>query len=89
MLKNDYQCTLKTLGNPFEINIRNKNYQNRLREFDLKKMDHIEPLAHRNIIRMNSTYLELLDSWDDIRGMPTALFLPAFGVITFGTILGL
>lgn len=89
MLKNDYQCTLKTLGNPFEINIRNKNYQTRLREFDLKKMDHIEPLAHRNIIRMNSTYLELLDSWDDIRGMPTALFLPAFCVLTFGTILGL
>ena len=69
--------------------MRNKNYETRLREFKLGSLRNVEPFAHRNIIRMNSTYLELLDSWDDIRGRPTALFLPAFCILTFGTILGL
>ena len=84
MLKDDYQCKLNTLKNPFEINIRNKNLQTRLREFKLESLRHVEPFAHRNIIRMNSTYFELLDSWDDIRGGPIALFLPAFFVLSFG-----
>ncbi|WP_180034897.1 MULTISPECIES: DUF6708 domain-containing protein [unclassified Acinetobacter] len=84
MLKNDYQCALNTIGKPFEINVRNKNFQTRIREFKLENSENIQPFAHRNIIRINSTYLELLDSWDDIRGMPTALFLPAFFVLLFG-----
>lgn len=89
MLKNDYQCSLNTLNKPFEIKVRNKNYQTRLREFKLDSLQNVKPFAHRNIICMNSTYLELLDSWDDIRGMPTALFLPAFGALTFGCIVSL
>lgn len=84
MIKNDYQCNLNTLGNPFEINVRNKNYQTRLREFKLDSLGFVSPFAHRNIICMNSTYLELLDSWDDMRGGPIALFLPAFFVLSFG-----
>jgi hypothetical protein len=86
MLKNEYQCSLNTIGKPFEIMVRNKNYQTRLREFKIDSLQNIKPFSHRNIIRMNSTYLELLDSWDDVRGMPTALFLPAFFVLLFGVI---
>ena len=70
MIKNDYQCNLNTLGNPFEINVRNKNYQTRLREFKLDSFGFVSPSAHRNIICMNSTYLELLDSCHDMRGGP-------------------
>ena len=84
MLREDYETKFTTLNQPFEVVIPNKNGRLRLREIDIKalKTDLLYP--HRQVIRFNSTFVEVMDSWEFIRGRATALVLPMWAVLTLG-----
>lgn len=83
MLREDYEIKFTTLEQPFEIGIPNKNGRLRLREIDIKnlKIDRLYP--HRKVIRFNSTFVEVMDSWEFIRGRATALALPMWAALFF------
>lgn len=87
MLREDYETKFTTLKQPFNIGVPNKNGRLRLREIDLKSLKAEQLYPHRQVIRFNSTFVEVMDSWEFIRGRATALALPMWGVCIFGLIL--
>ncbi|UJA05063.1 hypothetical protein F9230_12140 [Acinetobacter johnsonii] len=87
MLREDYETKFTTLNQPFEIGIPNKNGRLRLREIDIKRLKTVHLYPHRQVIRFNSTFVEVMDSWEFIRGRATALALPMWAVCIFGLIL--
>ncbi|EPG37512.1 DUF6708 domain-containing protein [Acinetobacter colistiniresistens] len=87
MLREDYETKFTTLNQPFEIGIPNKNGRLRLREIDIKSLKTDQLYPHRKVIRFNSTFMEVMDSWEFIRGRATALALPMWAVCIFGLIL--
>ena len=87
MLKEDYEASLTTLNQPFEIGIPNKHSRLRLDEIDLKTLETDQLYPHRQVIRFNSTYLEVIDSWEFVRGRATALALPMWAALAFGVFL--
>jgi hypothetical protein len=90
MLRENYEATFTTLGEPFEVGIPNKNGRLRLREINLKTLKTLKTeklYPHRQVIRFNSTFVDVMDSWEFIRGRATALVLPVWGVCLFGLIL--
>ncbi|MGE8654464.1 MAG: DUF6708 domain-containing protein [Acinetobacter gandensis] len=76
MLREDYETKFSTLNQPFEIGIPNKNGRLRLREIDINSLNTDQLYPHRQVIRFNSTFVEVMDSWEFIRGRATALALP-------------
>ena len=87
MLREDYETKFTTLKQPFNIGVPNKNGRLRLREIDLNNLKTEQLYPHRQVIRFNSTFVEVMDSWEFIRGRATALALPMWGVCIFGLIL--
>ncbi|MEN3969806.1 DUF6708 domain-containing protein [Acinetobacter sp. BWR-L5] len=87
MLREDYETKFTTLNQPFEIGIPNKNGRLRLREIDIKSLKTDQLYPHRQVIRFNSTFVEVMDSWEFIRGRATALAFPMWAVCIFGLIL--
>ena len=83
MLREDYETKLTTLNQPFEIGIPNKNGRLRLREIDIKSLKTDQLYPHRQVIRFNSTFVEVMDSWEFIRGRATALALPMWAALFF------
>jgi len=83
MLREDYETKFTTLNQPFEIGIPNKNGRLRLREIDLKSLKTDQLYPHRQVIRFNSTFVEVMDSWEFIRGRATALALPMWAALSF------
>lgn len=83
MLREDYETKFTTLNRPFAIGVPNKNGRLRLREIDINslKIDQLYP--HRQVIRFNSTFVEVMDSWEFIRGRATALALPMWAALFF------
>lgn len=84
MLREDYEAKFTTLGQPFEIGIPNKNGRLRLREIDIKTLKTDQLYPHRQVIRFNSTFVEVMDSWEFVRGRATALALPMWAALLFG-----
>ena len=84
MLREDYETKFTTLNQPFEVGIPNKNGRLRLREIDIKSLKTDQLYPHRQVIRFNSTFVEVMDSWEFIRGRATALVLPMWAVLTLG-----
>lgn len=58
MLKSDYETPICTLGQPFEIGVKNKYGNLRSQEVDIEQISTEELFPHRQIIRFNSTYME-------------------------------
>ncbi len=87
MLREDYETKFTTLNQPFEIGIPNKNGRLRLREIDIKSLKTDQLYPHRQVVRFNSTFVEVMDSWELIRGRATALAFPMWAVYIFGLIL--
>ena len=83
MLKEDYETKFTTLNQPFEVGIPNKNGRLRLREIDIKSLKTDQLYPHRQVIRFNSTFVEVMDSWEFIRGRATALALPMWAALFF------
>ena len=83
MLREDYETKFTTLNQPFEIGIPNKNGRLRLREIDIKSLKTDQLYPHRHVIRFNSTFVEVMDSWEFIRGRATALALPMWAALFF------
>ncbi|UJA05062.1 hypothetical protein F9230_12135 [Acinetobacter johnsonii] len=83
MLREDYETKFTTLNQPFEIGIPNKNGRLRLREIDIKSLKTDQLYPHRQVIRFNSTFVEVMDSWEFIRGRATALALPMWAALFF------
>ena len=84
MLREDYEIKFTTLNQPFEIGVPNKNGRLRLREIDINSLNTDQLYPHRQVIRFNSTFVEVMDSWEFIRGRATALALPMWGVLILG-----
>lgn len=86
MLREDYETKLTTLNQSFEIGRPNKHSLTRLYEINLKalKVDQIFP--HRLVIRFNSTYVEMIDCWEAIRGRATGLAIPMWTVCLAGLV---
>ena len=84
MLREDYETKFTTLNQPFEIGVPNKNGRLRLREIDINSLNSDQLYPHRQVIRFNSTFVEVMDSWEFIRGRATALALPMWGVLILG-----
>nr|WP_257219968.1 DUF6708 domain-containing protein [Acinetobacter sp. YH12239] len=55
-----------------------------MREIDIKRLNTDQLYPHRQVIRFNSTFVEVMDSWEFIRGRATALALPMWGVLILG-----
>ena len=83
MLREDYETKFTTLNQPFEVGIPNKNGRLRLREIDIKSLKTDQLYPHRQVIRFNSTFVEVMDSWEFIRGRATALALPMWAALFF------
>ncbi len=83
MLREDYETKFTTLNQPFEIGTPNKNGRLRLREIDIKSLKTDQLYPHRQVIRFNSTFVEVMDSWEFIRGRATALALPMWAALFF------
>ena len=83
MLREDYETKFTTLNQPFEIGVPNKNGRLRLREIDLKRLKTDQLYPHRQVVRFNSTFVEVMDSWEFIRGRATALALPMWAALFF------
>lgn len=83
MLKEDYETKFTTLGQPFEIGVPNKNGHLRLREIDINSLKTNQLYPHRQVIRFNSTFVEVMDSWEFIRGRATALALLMWAALFF------
>ena len=83
MLREDYETQFTTLNQPFEVGIPNKNGRLRLREIDIKSLKTDQLYPHRQVIRFNSTFVEVMDSWEFIRGRATALALPMWAALFF------
>ncbi len=83
MLREDYETKFTTLNQPFEIGTPNKNGRLRLREIDIKSLKTDQLYPHRQVIRFNSTFVEVMDSWEFIRGRATALALPMWAALCF------
>lgn len=83
MLREDYETKFTTLNQPFEIGTPNKNGRLRLREIDIKNLKTDQLYPHRQVIRFNSTFVEVMDSWEFIRGRATALALPMWAALFF------
>ncbi|UXJ56306.1 DUF6708 domain-containing protein [Acinetobacter baylyi] len=83
MLREDYENKFTTLNQPFEIGTPNKNGRLRLREIDIKNLKTDQLYPHRQVIRFNSTFVEVMDSWEFIRGRATALALPMWAALFF------
>ena len=58
-------------------------YRLRLREIDIKSLKTDQLYPHRQVIRFNSTFVEVMDSWEFIRGRATALALPMWAALFF------
>ncbi|WP_120429941.1 DUF6708 domain-containing protein [Acinetobacter baylyi] len=83
MLREDYETKFTTLNQPFKIGTPNKNGRLRLREIDIKSLKTDQLYPHRQVIRFNSTFVEVMDSWEFIRGRATALALPMWAALFF------
>ena len=83
MLREDYETQFTTLNQPFEVGIPNKNGRLRPREIDIKSLKTDQLYPHRQVIRFNSTFVEVMDSWEFIRGRATALALPMWAALFF------
>ena len=83
MLREDYETKFTTLNQLFEIGTPNKNGRLRLREIDIKSLKTDQLYPHRQVIRFNSTFVEVMDSWEFIRGRATALALPMWAALFF------
>ena len=83
MLREDYETKFTTLNQPFEVGIPNKNGRLRLREIDIKSLKTDQLYPHRQVIRFNSTFVEVMDSWEFIRGRATGLALPMWAALFF------
>lgn len=73
MLREDYETKLSTLNQPFKIDCPNKHSLTRLYEIHLNTLKTDQIFPHRLVIRFNSTYVEMIDSWESIRGRAIGL----------------
>lgn len=87
MLREDYETKLTTLDQPFEIGRPNKNSLTRLYEINLNTLQTELIFPYRLVIRFNSSYVELIDSWESIRGRAIGLAIPMWTVCVAGSVL--
>lgn len=76
MLRSDYETPIRTIGEPFELGVKNEYGHLRIVEIERELLLPNRIFPHRQTIRFNSTFLECMDSWEGMRGRMTAYALP-------------